>query len=306
MLNDKIAAPLLPVISIYADRSLSASTARFVHGIVPVVRTLLTQGRDRTEAFISRETLAAATGLHPSDVIEYARRQEREAGAVVMTSVGEFSTEHHEESRTGRKACGYALGEYEPQDLPQIAVPVRPYVIDIDHEAIADAISPVSDYWLKEVRAHRLVMALLHHGGLNSWGLTPALAGEILGRSALTGRRALADLERMGLCSKEGRTFWVDVSSLFYDSSLNREHPEVAERLRDAEALKASSASPRGWEVRNLARTAREVVARLRGLPKELNEDYAGPVGASLRQAILWHLRELRRDPDALGCSPGF
>ena len=54
---------------------------------------------------------------------------------------GEFSTEWYEPSRTGRKAHGYALGEYTPRDVPEIEVALRPYVIDTDEMTADDGVA---------------------------------------------------------------------------------------------------------------------------------------------------------------------
>jgi hypothetical protein len=316
--TQSVAAAELPITAVYADRKVSTNSANFIHGIEPLITELIEQGEDREQAYIARETIAGATGAPAGHLLATTYpKQLAEAGIVRMASRGEFGMHRRKDGTLRGKACGWALDwdSYTPGDLPVLDLVTDPYFIDIDHTAIAGAMSPVADTWAEHSQAHHLVMALLHHAGLCRVQLTPDLAAEILGKSRVTGWRALRDLVELGLASKEvgrptdggGRlpdTYWVDVSALFYDASLVRVHPEVEQRRQDAHLLRESVFTLPGWGVRSVARIARETLAMLRGLSGALRpvvSRYTAAVGRSLRSAVLHHMREREGEDSGTG-----
>jgi hypothetical protein len=292
---------------VYADRRVCTLSANFIHGIEPLITELVEQGEDRTEAYIARETIAGATGAAACNVLGSTYPQQlAEAGIVTMTSRGEFGMHRRKDGTLRGKACGWAVDwdGYTPGDVPELELESEPYLIDIDEKAVAGAMSPVAHTWARYGRAHHLAMALLHHCGFARVRMTPELAAEVLGKSRITGWRALRDLVSLGLASKDGGHYWVDVSALFYDASLVRTHPEVEQRRQEAHLLRESVFTEKGWAVRSMARIARETLARLQGLSGALRAvagRYTAAVGRSLRSAVLFHMREGRDDPGSTG-----
>lgn len=305
MTTRTVAAGLIPCISIYADHAVTTLVGRFVQGIAPLIGRALAVGHP--EAFLSREQIAEATGLCATYVIPSAYPQQlAQAGVVTMSSQGEFALVEREDGSYRGNACGWVMDwdAYTPTAIPELELVTEPYLIDIDHDAVAAAMAPGAHPWAKETRAHRLAMALLHHADLTRVRLTPQEAAKVLGRSRVTGWRALKDLERLELAAPDGDGWWVDLSVLFYDPAMTYPDPLLAPRSEDAKLLREAVFTTKGWEVVSVARIARETLARLRGLPGLLASPYTAAVGRSMRSSVLLHMREVRDDPYAWGGRP--
>lgn len=304
MLGTNIAAGLIPHLPLYADVLVSTVTARFAHGASPLVADLLAKGRNRDQAFVSREALADATGLPPNRVLEYCARQEREAGVVLMSSRGSFTRVERPDGSLRGEASGYVLGEPAEREVPRLELATEPYRIDIEEEAVASAMLPTDWRWAKLPRGHRLAMALLHHAGLNRVRLTVHQAAGILGKSRMTGRRALKDLEGLGLATEDESGWWVDLSPCFYAAEMAYTAPALAERAQDHVHLRNAAFTKEGRELAVMARIARDTSARLRGLGRAPTA-FSTAIGRSIRQAVLWHLREVWENPGAWGSGLG-
>src|SRR5690349_8392098 len=101
---------LLPHAELYADRTGSTAADNVVQGIEPLITELIAMGDNRTEAYIARETIAAATGAPAGHLINTTYpRQLAEAGIVTMTSRGEFGMVRRKDGTMRGIACGWAV-----------------------------------------------------------------------------------------------------------------------------------------------------------------------------------------------------
>lgn len=289
-------------ISIYADRAVSTASARFIHGIVPLIREKLALGHE--QAYIARDQIASATGLNAGHMlVDYYPQQLREVGLVVKVSDGGFGMHERPDGSIRGIASGWIIDDegYTPADVPELELVTEPFRIHVELRSVDRCMSPVHWVWAKEQRAHRLACALLHHAGLNRVWLTSSQAGEVLGKGFLTGRRALKDLERLGLAAKHDGGYWVDLSPQLYDETMYEPHEEVRTRTEESHLLRRSVFTREGWETRHLAREGRRVLALARERGDVVRPEYAAAVGRSLRQAVLYFARLLRDDPQATG-----
>lgn len=299
-----IAASLIPHLPLYADAVVTTVTARFVHGAHALISERLAHGRSRDEAFIAREELADATGLAPSWVISYCERQQEELGLITITTRGSFGRIERPDGSLRGEANGYALAEVPDREVERIELATEPYRIDIDHEAVAPAMLPTDWRWAKNARAHRLAMALLFHAGLERVRLTTYDAAKVLGKSRVTAWRALKDLAALGLAAEDGTGWWVDLSPCFYAPEMSYPAPALEQRKKDHAHLHDAAFTKEGRELASAARIARDTVARLRGLGRAPTA-FSTAIGRSIRQAVLWHLREAGENPGAWGSGLG-
>lgn len=294
-------------ISIYADRAVSTASARFVHGAVPLIREKLALGHE--QAYVAREQIADATGLSASRMlVEHYPRQAAEVGIVARVEHGRFGFHERKDGTTRGIASGWILDEdaYTPADVPEMDLVTEPYRLYVQMSVVDAAMSPAEATWAKESRAHRLACALLHHAGLNRVWLTPEQAAEILGCRRFTGRRALKDLERLGLARPHEDGWWVDLSPQLYDESALEPHEDLREQAEEHYLLRRSVFTKEGREVRQMAREGRRVLALARERGDVVRPEYAAAVGRSLRQAVLYFARLVRSDPYATGIPFGI
>lgn len=290
------------VTQISADRSVSTSSVRFVHGMVPAVQALLDMGEHRTQAYISRDAAGEATGLEPSKILStYYPRQLAEVGIVHLSQRGRYGMVPVSEGKWRGEASRWVLDEdgYTPKDIPVIELETEPYRRDTDVKAIIAAMSPTNAVWAKEPEAYRLAMALLHHAGLNRVKVTPQQAGEILGRSRVTGWRTLRKLVNLGgwPLYADG---WVDFSTLFYDANLVWADEALVERAKAAETVRWSVFTKAGWEVRDMAKQWRAMLPTLPRL-EEVNPVFIENVGHRRMAVTVRYVRMLFEQPFATG-----
>lgn len=292
---------------IYADRGVSTTTARFVHGITPLILMRLGQGHE--QAYISREKIADLTGLGASKILpEVYPKQLAEVGVVHKVSDGQFGLHETRSGALRGIASGWIVdwSGWTPKDLPEVQLVTEPGrfsdVSWADAEAMLD---PTDVTWAKEARAHRLACALTVHGGLNRMWVTAKLAAEILGKGPVTSWRALKDLERLGFADHGDGGWWVDLTLLFAMGKAGAAiHPDLHQRQQDHELLRESVFTKAGWEVRKLAKKALEVLAWARAAKERVNQVWADTGGRSLRAAVLYFMRDRERDPRAWGALP--
>ena len=297
-----LAAALPQSISIYADRAVSTQSARFVHGIVPLIREKLAKGFE--VAYIAREQIADATHLAAGHMLtDYYPQQLREVGIVARVEHGRFGFHERKDGTTRGIASAWIIDEdgYTPTDVPELDLVTEPYRLHVRMTVVEQCMSPAEATWAKEERAHRLACALLHHAGLKRVWLTPTQAGEVLGKGRITGFRALRDLERLGLARRHENGWWVDISPQLYDENAMEPHEDLQQQAEDHYLLRRSVFTKEGREVRQTAREARRVLALARERGDVVRPEYAAAVGRSLRQAVLYFARLFRDDPYATG-----
>lgn len=300
--------PALPQsISIYADRAVSTQSARFVHGIVPLIREQLAKGFEL--AYIARERIADATGLNAGHMlVDYYPQQLEEVGIVARVETGRFGLHERKDGTTRGVASGWVIDEdgYTPTDVPVMELVTEPFHVHVQMSTVDTCMSPIHWVWAKEQRAHRLACALLHHAGLNRVWLTSKQAGEILGCNRVTGWKALKDLERIGYAEPHDGGWWVDLSAQLYDETMYEPHEDVQQQAEEHALLRTSVFTKEGREARQTAREARRILALARERGDVVRPEYAAAVGRSLRQAVLYFARLFRDDPYATGIPHGI
>jgi hypothetical protein len=282
--------------SISADRSVSTSSLRLAHGMIPAVEEKLAF---HDEAFLPQAVIGECTGLEPTKVLSrYYPKQRKELGIVLLSHRGKFGMVPTKSGDWRGESSRWILDldAYTPRDIPVMDLETAPYWGDLDHDAIVPAMKPTSNTWAKEPEAYRLALALLHHGGLAKVKVTPYQAAEILGKSRVTGWRTLRKLEQMGLY----RNGWADLSILFRDATLAYDHPELTKRTKAHQERRWTVFTKEGWEVRDAARQWREMLPRIDAI-SPVSKVFAHHVGHPHLEATVRYVREVFSRPDATG-----
>lgn len=235
-----------------ADRAVSATSVRFVQGMLPEIERKLSV-EDRTEAYITRDQIAEHTGLAATAVLpKYYPKQLAETGIVRMTRQGRFGLVETEDGEWRGHSSGWIAdtSAYTPTDIPQLELETEDYVLDFDRRAIVRGLLPTTNHWAKNINPHRLILALIHHVGIRRVKLDAKTAAEILGACRATGWRVLQQLKELGFY-EDG---WVDYGLLLVDPQAILADAQHTEQVRLAKVRRWSVFTRAGREIQGYAR----------------------------------------------------
>lgn len=204
------------------------------------------------EAFISRDAAGEVTGLEPTSILNiHQKAQEREVGILCVTRRGKRGMIAMRNGDWRGEATRWILDmdAYTPTDIPALELENEAHFGDFDSSAVAKNFLPTAKPWMESPESYRLILALIHHVGLNRVKVSAKQAAEILGKHRATGWRTLKALEKLGYY----RDGWVDYAVLLVSPDATYESPKLEERTEERRTHRWSVFTREGWAVRVLA-----------------------------------------------------